>query len=68
MVSMPLVVLLGVLTWFLIKKFGAKSWHMIVGVMFGLTLAATPLGAQCVTILNSASAQAIAALSHVAGA
>jgi hypothetical protein len=68
MVSMPLVVLFGLTSCFLVKKFGAKSAHMIVGALFGLTLAATPFGQQCVAGLNSLSAQAVAALSHVSGA
>lgn len=68
MVTLPLVVLLGVITWFLVRKGGAKTGHMIVGVLFGLTLAATPLGAQVLTMLHSLSASAVTALNHVAGA
>jgi hypothetical protein len=67
MVSMPLVLLLGVITLFLVRKGGAKSGHMVIGVLFGLALAATPVGAQILSMLHTFTQSAVAAISHAAG-
>lgn len=40
---MSLVLLLGVLVWFLIRFAGLRGWHALLCVLFGFYLASTPL-------------------------
>ncbi|MGH3921811.1 MAG: hypothetical protein ACRDTT_02865 [Pseudonocardiaceae bacterium] len=41
--SVSLVLLLGVLVWFLVRFAGLRGWHALLCVLFGFFLASTPL-------------------------
>lgn len=41
--TVSLVLLLGVLVWFLIRYAGLRGWHALLCVLFGFYLASTPL-------------------------
>jgi hypothetical protein len=41
--SISLVLLLGVLVWFLVRFAGLRGWHALFCVLFGFYLALTPL-------------------------
>jgi hypothetical protein len=41
--NVSLVVLLGVLVWFLIRSTALRTWHALACVLFGFFLASTPL-------------------------
>ena len=41
--SVSLVLLLGVLVWFLVRFAGLHGWHALFCVLFGFYLASTPL-------------------------
>ncbi len=41
--SVSLVLLLGVLVWFLVRFAGLRGWHALLCVLFGFYLASTPL-------------------------
>jgi hypothetical protein len=42
--SVSLVLLLGVLVWFLVRFASLRGWHALFCVLFGFYLACTPLG------------------------
>ena len=41
--TVSLVLLLGVLVWFLVRFAGLRGWHALLCVLFGFSLASTPL-------------------------
>jgi hypothetical protein len=41
--TISLVLLLGVLVWFLIRFTALRGWHALICVLFGFFLASTPL-------------------------
>ncbi|MGH3783312.1 MAG: hypothetical protein ACRDRO_22515 [Pseudonocardiaceae bacterium] len=41
--SVSLVLLLGVLVWFLVRFAGLRGWHALLCVLLGFYLASTPL-------------------------
>ena len=41
--SVSLVLLLGVLVWFLVRFAALRGWHALLCVLFGFFLASTPL-------------------------
>src|SRR5205823_14512000 len=41
--SISLVLLLGVLVWFLVRFAGLRGWHALFCILFGFNLASTPL-------------------------
>jgi hypothetical protein len=41
--SVSLVLLLGVLVWFLVRFAALHSWHALLCILFGFYLASTPL-------------------------
>jgi len=41
--SVSLVLLLGVLLWFLLRFAALRGWHALLCILFGFSLASTPL-------------------------
>lgn len=61
---MPLVVLLGVALFFMVKKGGAKFGHALLATLFGLALAGTSVGEPILSTMNTATQAAVEALSE----
>lgn len=41
--TVSLVLLLGVLVWFLVRFAALRTWHALICILFGFFLASTPL-------------------------
>lgn len=41
--TVSLVLLLGVLVWFLVRFAALRGWHALICILFGFSLASTPL-------------------------
>jgi hypothetical protein len=54
MVSFPVLLIFGVLTWYVVKKGGAKPFHMAIAMLLGLAMAGTSLGASALAGTQSA--------------
>ena len=62
MLSVPLVLLLGFLAFGLVRWGGQKVSGVLVGVLFGLALAATAVGPSIISAFNALSASLLTAL------
>jgi hypothetical protein len=67
MVSMPLMLMLGLATFYLVRKSSAKALHMAVAVLFGLTLAGTSVGSQILAGAETATTSVVNGISHSVG-
>lgn len=67
MLSIPLVVLLGLLAFGLVKWGKQKMSGVVVGVLFGLALASTAVGPPILDGLNSVSSSVVRAVSSTVG-
>jgi hypothetical protein len=63
MLSIPLVLLLGFLAYGLVRWGNQKASGVVVGVLFGLALAATPIGPPILSGLNTLSSAMGSAIS-----
>lgn len=62
MLSVPMVLLLGFLAFGLVKWGGQKVSGVLVGVLFGLALAATAIGPSLISAFNSLSESLLTAV------
>lgn len=67
MLSIPLVVLLGLLAFGLVKWGKQKMSGVVVGVLFGLALASTAVGPPILDGLSSVSSSVVRAVSSTVG-
>ena len=63
MLSIPLVILLGLLAYLLVRYGKQKVSGMVVGVLFGLALASTALGPPILRGVNVLSESLVSAIS-----
>lgn len=55
-VSVPLVVIFGILLWLACRYMGLRTWHALVALIFGFLLAATTSAPEIRTILSGLAA------------
>jgi hypothetical protein len=67
MVSFPMLLIFGVLTWYVVKKGGAKPFHMAIAVLLGLAMAGTSLGASALAGTQSALTSVVSGVSGWTG-
>jgi hypothetical protein len=67
MVSFPMLLIFGVLTWYVVKKGGAKPFHMAIALLLGLAMAGTSLGGQLLSGTESALTSAVNGVSGWTG-
>jgi hypothetical protein len=51
-VSIPLVLIIAVIAFACYRWMGLRAWHLVVCILLGFLLAASPLGPQIQIVLN----------------
>lgn len=68
MVTAPLVIILAIATFLAVKYGSAKPGSMVLGVLFGLSLASTTIGPPMLGALQDGMTSVVSSVSAVAGA